>query len=243
MSDCLIEKFNCGCKEMLMVLKMESSIQLQPRYYYLDFELRKPKILELNKNAESHRYLNYYWMEFEYMCKRYKISMFYKDMDHMTGNIHVMPGAIQIWEGGDCTGYIDEKSLGLYRRCCTPFEEYGWKPVLFKPLFWNIHDMPEVAKYVWSRFLKQKAASDQIYKGCLKSREFCSEIESLWCKLQNDKLIELENGEMQHTYRTKNYKGVGVFVKHREWYFHEHTPDRFCNITKRWCIKLDGAVK
>ncbi len=53
----------------------------------------------------SNEYLDYFWAEFNMGEnqdeKTYKIAMFFKDFDHQTGNIHVLPGMLQFWEKVD----------------------------------------------------------------------------------------------------------------------------------------------
>lgn len=94
--NCLIEKFNCNCKYILDLIDQSYPVPLHSRFYYLDFRTRKKKRFYPDTNTESHDFLNYYWMEFSYRHKAYKLSMYYKDMDHRTGNLHVLPGAIQL---------------------------------------------------------------------------------------------------------------------------------------------------
>lgn len=45
-----------------------------------------------------HDYIAYYWAEFKKDGNDYRLTMFFKDFDHGTGNIHVLPGLFQLWK-------------------------------------------------------------------------------------------------------------------------------------------------
>lgn len=80
------------------------------KYYRLYFIKGKAFIEESNvKEIENlnktqlkmvgENYIEYYWITFHLNgMDEYKIAMFHKDFDHATGNLHVLPGAIQIWK-------------------------------------------------------------------------------------------------------------------------------------------------
>lgn len=48
-------------------------------------------------------YLGYYWFEFKINDADYRITMYVKDFDEGSGNIHVLPGMLQVWRksGGE----------------------------------------------------------------------------------------------------------------------------------------------
>ena len=56
-------------------------------------------------------YLGYYWFEFKIHSDEYRITMFVKDFDEGAGNIHTLPGMIQIWYKYQEKEGIDEKKL------------------------------------------------------------------------------------------------------------------------------------
>lgn len=61
-------------------------------------------------------FLSYYWVTFLFDNKtEYKIAMFYKDFDHVSGNIHVLPGLVQIFIKCNQDNYIDSFILGAER--------------------------------------------------------------------------------------------------------------------------------
>lgn len=93
-------------------------------------------------------FLNYYWIEFgikEESIVKYKISLFYKDFDSNTGNIHVLPGALQCWK------YVNENKKPISKgalRCgygINTYNEYGWEPFYKKPLFF---ETDKLGKYI-----------------------------------------------------------------------------------------------
>jgi len=78
------------------------------RAFYNDsedrFELSKSTNSGFNKDyikKFSNKYLEYFWAQFTMGEGTYRITMFFKDFDHGTGNIHVLPGMIQFWEKHD----------------------------------------------------------------------------------------------------------------------------------------------
>jgi hypothetical protein len=57
-------------------------------------------------------FLSYYWVTFKFENKtEYKIAMFYKDFDHVSGNIHVLPGLVQVFVKCDQDNVIDSYAL------------------------------------------------------------------------------------------------------------------------------------
>lgn len=207
--NCLIEKFNCNCKYILDLIDQSYPVPLHSRFYYLDFRTRKKKRFYPDTNTESHDFLNYYWMEFSYQHKAYKLSMYYKDMDHRTGNLHVLPGAIQLWEAGTCSHFIDDRSLSLYEYYCSPFEEYHWRPIFKRPLFWNLNQISDVTEYIHNLILNDRMTEyPHIQNYC--SKGFYSEINPFFERLHHDKLHLLMQQDNGHSYRT----GQGISSKY-----------------------------
>lgn len=48
-------------------------------------------------------FLGYYWFEYCKNSEKYRLTMFVKDFDEYSGNIHVMPGMLQFWR------FLEEK--------------------------------------------------------------------------------------------------------------------------------------
>ncbi len=120
----------------------------------------KKKVMPREMDAPDD-FIAYYWSEFVYAENQvtYRFAMFFKDFDHNTGNIHVLPGMFQFWrktdkndeEGfsidGQNSSLIQVKRRNGFER---PYEnhgggrtyiEEGWKPcVLYKHgcKFYNI---------------------------------------------------------------------------------------------------------
>lgn len=124
-----IKSFNSNIRKKLFQiinnLKFKNNLKIE--YYSLSF---------------SESSLDYYWAEFKYGDTQYKVSMFYKDFDTSTGNIHVLPGAVQIWK--KCThncncGSICEFVLTKHtpKHNSTVYPECGWIPICESPLFWD----------------------------------------------------------------------------------------------------------
>lgn len=137
-----IEQFNIMIWEYMMSLKskVKEAIQGNVNCYQIDWNNTSP---ESNSVNISQLYLDYYWMEFIYHGKEYKVSMFYKDFDHSTGNIHILPGPLQFWEKKD-SGKISEREKKLYlnQRTIRPYVENNWVPIFQQPVFWQENIKP-----------------------------------------------------------------------------------------------------
>ena len=84
------------------------------------------------KGEQPSDFLSYYWVTFLFDNKtEYKIAMYYKDFDHKSGNIHVLPGLVQILIKCDQDNNIDNFTLGAERSSVISrefgFEEPGDK--------------------------------------------------------------------------------------------------------------------
>lgn len=114
-----------------------------------DFQIvENEKLLNLEN---EHNFLNYYWCEYKKDNKNYKITMFYKDFDCGSGNIHVLPGAIQIWrlkqncdflENGFCEDELQKAIIknGKVEYSCKggkSYTEFGWKPLFEHLQLWD----------------------------------------------------------------------------------------------------------
>lgn len=69
------------------------------KYYYMELLDDEGKLRSISKYHKcSEDYLEYYWVEFVYQDKEYVVSLFYRDFSRKNGDIHVMPGVLQVWE-------------------------------------------------------------------------------------------------------------------------------------------------
>ena len=137
-----------------------------------------------SESEESHDWLNYYWAEYTNRKEniRYRITMYYKDFDHGSGNIHVLPGAIQVWKNNShCVSGDDgfcEKDLSEYKTKRDgsisysmiggkPYCEYGWEPLLKSAVFWNediLKELIECIKNDKVRCYSNSICSNEFYK-------------------------------------------------------------------------------
>ena len=95
-----MKNFNCKQKESLIKIIDELGEKAKKKHYYVGYfenENNTFNIMNL-EDKEKHDYLNYYWCEYQIENEQFKITMFYKDFDCGSGNIHVLPGAIQVWK-------------------------------------------------------------------------------------------------------------------------------------------------
>ncbi len=127
-------------------------------------EIKDIRDLNLLKDS-GNTGIEYYWITFnsspelfDQDCKSdisiittkpYKITMFYKDFDHFSGNLHVLPGAMQVWEkeknanDGKDSFWIRNGQVNPIYHEETPdpenngpkygeiYAEEGWSPIAF----------------------------------------------------------------------------------------------------------------
>lgn len=130
-------------------------------------------------------YIEYYWVTFKGNSNmfsvekdepdedvektEYKIALFYKDFDASSGNLHVLPGPIQVWKKGDNSellkidgGKITETTYSLKTPSGKPdkgeiYMEDGWIPLPNSPsckkkasrdlyIFWS--DMKDILDHI-----------------------------------------------------------------------------------------------
>ncbi len=82
------------------------------------------KWIEYYKHCIEDEYLGYYWFEFKINENEYRITMYVKDFDEGSGNIHVLPGMIQIWIKSKC---IQEDNKGISIKQNSTTKTYGNK--------------------------------------------------------------------------------------------------------------------
>lgn len=113
--DEIIKEFNIKMYEGLKTIVNKGmtvgAIKDAIKFYRVFYDGNRFNILEAGKSGFketkdfSNKYLDYFWAEFNMGenqdKKTYKIAMFFKDFDHQTGNIHVLPGMLQFWEKVD----------------------------------------------------------------------------------------------------------------------------------------------
>ncbi|MBR4581326.1 MAG: hypothetical protein IKO32_08840 [Lachnospiraceae bacterium] len=158
---------NNAIKCMTISLLYNKRIAKNIEYFRLSFEDGKPclyrkeikDIPDLNFLEDSGKNsIEYYWVVFnsspelfdknskvdieDVDMKTYKVAMFYKDFDHSSGNLHVLPGAMQVWEkeesvnedefwirDGKINQKYHEKTPGCKCKGGRIYAEDGWKPV------------------------------------------------------------------------------------------------------------------
>lgn len=161
MNNCkVILAFNKKQKDTLQeIIKGLSENIYNKKYKVGYFTIKGDELEVVEWEKEHHHYLNYYWCEYQKGDGMYRITMFYKDFDSGSGNIHVLPGAIQLWER--MKGCEDKKlsfcekelrqcnrdkygNLNYKMKGGSPYCEYEWKPFFSKPIFWNKDNLKTV---------------------------------------------------------------------------------------------------
>lgn len=121
--------------------------------YDLDTE-EKIKIEKFEEtDSQKNKWVNYYWIEFEKNEVKYKFSLFYKDFDIGSGNVHVLPGVIQLWKkmnktdnsleeckvkksAKDKNGKYKSKSI-TYSESIDQEKNWFWVPLIKKIYYLN----------------------------------------------------------------------------------------------------------
>lgn len=184
------KEFNNRQKEALyrIISDLDSSIEkieYKVGYWEKDTFIIKSSYDSPECLGESHDWLNYYWAEYTKDNENYRITMYIKDFDHDSGNIHVYPGGIQIWKKQDCSecpedGYgkngfckselsvkINKNSFIYSMSGGKPYCEFGWKPLLKEVFFWNdevLNDFIEALKNGNYLFSSKELKSSEFYK-------------------------------------------------------------------------------
>lgn len=97
------------------------------------------------------RWPNYYWIEYIKDNINYKISLFYKDFDLGSGNIHVLPGVIQLWEESkDNIDNLDEiinnKNNNRTKKYREKINDKVWKPLLNAVHYLDLNEKKDLEK-------------------------------------------------------------------------------------------------
>lgn len=232
-----IVRFNLQMYGIFSGIVKELQKEIKPAQfakYRLEFVDGKTyKIVELkdNKKMEVHSdYLDYFWVEFKYKNGNYKISMFYKDFDCETENIHVLPGAIQFWkkndEKQDSEGGIGGDTVHRQGKRIVSYSEYGWEPILKSPLFVDTakNENISVCKNIWDFCKGQIALNDltQVYsnvfyndvKPCEFKREECEKFKGgHYMKYALYKWITSGNEIVAANFEIYDCEGSGFFAK------------------------------
>lgn len=183
-----VEKFNKEQKKALINLcdeikDVNSEVKIYVLYWIEKDEDENYHIDEEGK--EKHDFLNYYWGEFKKDGMEYKITMFYKDFDFGSGNIHVLPGAIQVWKKVSCwCSEEDDKGFCLndlrketfikngggeyYMSGGKTYCEYGWKPLFDGALFWDDKNLESIITCIQNGMFKcvdYSIKSNKFYEG------------------------------------------------------------------------------
>lgn len=161
-------------------------------------------------------YLQYYGAEFKYDNQKYRLAMYFKDFDHSTGNIHVLPGYLQFWKSesderlGSFYVYSKETStpsenrvLGIYKTHSGgyTYHEAGWAPCIEdtrgRDIKMIISDKEIVLKSIWENF-PQSACLTSGIEGCDRpinsSQFYSSELKmAIYSKMKNKKSINGRN--------------------------------------------------
>lgn len=198
-----------------------------PQKYILNFATKK--VEKLNKEEYDNNCINYYWVEFQYKEEKYKISMFYKDFDHNTGNIHILPGAIQFWKKTYCsTKSICEKELYNYKKIISTYCECRWAPLCTNPIFWDTKNIGEMSRLVWQAF--EEVNPSEIYDKKIYSNEFYRSVNNYFSSKLPKEEGKREIGHYQKysiirwvkknekqfvcCYKIEEFSGYGYFTKY-----------------------------
>lgn len=133
-----IFEFNEKLKSVLFSKSLLPKDSSDIKYYYMELLDDEGKLRSMSKYHNcSEDYLEYYWVEFMYNGKEFVVSLFYRDFDLENGDIHVIPGALQVWEKEDNTGGVvfmfPNKSKGT-KPYMQAVKQSSQKQLIWKPL-------------------------------------------------------------------------------------------------------------
>ena len=196
----MIKEFNDSVVKFLNEIMKNAPVQ-KIEYYYLDLSEYPESVSVkqtdcLNNDDVYNKYLNYYWAEFDYNGKTYRLNMFYRDFDRYAGNIHVLPGIPQQWIKEinnlyDSNDYIITKNTvsKIYKKIIkydynggNPYKELNWTPVLSMKnrsasvqMIWHEENIDNIAKNFWTDFAN-KNGFESCIQGKYSNRLYCSEL-------------------------------------------------------------------
>lgn len=139
-----IKEFNLKMYEGLKTIidyGLSQDIIKEPKFYRVFYLNNQLNIVQENqvgfsenqKKDFSEQYLEYFWSEFSMGenedKKTYKITMFFKDFDHGSGNIHVLPGMIQFWEKAEDAIDLEKSDYFVVNKGKTS-EEHSNRPYI-----------------------------------------------------------------------------------------------------------------
>lgn len=128
----------------------KGSIQLYIIYFENEEVYKSKDVKIIEEKTKKISYMNYYGAEYKKNNMAYRITMYYKDFDHGSGNIHVLPGAIQVWKKVNCKhstykGFCKKelkksgsnKSVRYNMYGGIPYCEFDWQPLLDDVIYWE----------------------------------------------------------------------------------------------------------
>ena len=159
-------------KEIYEYLEKNDDISEIKAYKY-DWEKEEKKKIVLNGYVEDdNKWINYYWIEFIKDGEEYKFSLFYKDFDIGSGNVHVLPGAIQLWKKMDKTDNKLENRIEDKGKGSVTYSEDEWDPIFAPDQIHYISDEKDlntVLKKIITEDLIKEKSKDIIKKQLLGS--------------------------------------------------------------------------
>jgi len=136
-------KINIHLQKAASAIKNLFSEVYEPKIFMYDFSCEeKTDVTGLKSKSVLSTYnVDYFWIE---LNNDFRISLFYKDFDASSGNIHVLPGILQIWKKDV---EIPEKTLDEMEKThigTSPFREEDWSPLLIREF-----------NFLWSFYLSE----------------------------------------------------------------------------------------
>lgn len=253
----LIEKFNKNSiGTMIQICEILKINEIQR----IDLDKQGEKVsYEINSEAlkqyTNDKYIDYFFARFKSKGdKEYIISLFYKDFDGNTGNIHVLPGIVQLWKVID-SSFIGEDLCYSFPNCKKTVcytETIEWssgKRSDYKKEYWKPLISYSVEEMKSCQFFEENNLED-IEENNLKDIINNAYTISKKCYIElRNKMIECINTELeQQNVEITMVKGTGknlIFAWSKE-YFESCLKHYFLCAYKHiktdygWFIKYDG---
>lgn len=223
-----IEEFNVNQRQALQEI-IDNLNGLENIKFFVGYWLDSNEfIVSQDFYINEHKFLNYYWCEYKKDNISYRITMFYKDFDCGSGNIHILPGGIQIWQKKGCCACADkgfcEKELkrprikdGKIEYWCSggkPYTEFGWEPLIENLQLWNNKVLEDLINNLNNNLNK---GSFKVIESDIDSKSFYKSVigypkESVSSQSRG-KYILLQFNKAFLYYKTMYIKGYGYFTK------------------------------
>lgn len=244
-----IRKYNEMLRDVIFQEGLFPDSFLEKEFFHMDIneDMRLRAIL-IQDHPCSSEYLEYFWVEFKYDENEYVVSLFYRDFDCTRGDIHVMPGVLQVWKKtpyseGEEYKFPSGRQIEAYAQTVmvSTSETIIWKPLID-------YGKMKSKKFVWAPFMDLNRLSEFII-GIIDNSKYEISVSDDENNKQEENLGKLEyinappNSEGEYKKPTiGNYKYLYRWTRNYEFQGNKYfiSPYKHINTDYGYFIRFDG---